>query len=315
MSPKENSASNGNRLLASLGPSDADLVRPDLEPRELKINQPIEEPNRPIRHVCFPDAGILSVVASISGDRDIEIGIIGREGVSGGAVALGNDRSPHKTYVQVAGTGHRITAEKFRRALNTSETFRMLMMKSVAAFNVQTAHTAVANARAHLEERLARWLLMAHDRIDGDEVALTHEFLVLDAGRAAIRCHNRPAGVCPQRSHKDRAWRDHDIGSGGARGNCEQLLRRSRKRTAAAHGRGTSTAVVVKHHHVLALRALVCACAGAGAKPGDHADKAHRPLACPAARYLWRIGRNLMHRVHPLMRTLRNRLAAPRFRR
>jgi CRP-like cAMP-binding protein len=179
VSPKANSSSNGNRLLASLGPGDIDLLRPDLEPRELQINQVIEEPNRPIRHVCFPDAGILSVVASFNGDRGIEIGLIGREGVSGGAVALGNDRSPHKTYVQVAGTGHRITAEKFRRALNASEAFRMLMMKSVAAFNVQTAHTAVANGRAHLEERLARWLLMAHDRIDGDEVALTHEFLSL----------------------------------------------------------------------------------------------------------------------------------------
>jgi hypothetical protein len=91
MSPEENKVSNGNRLLASLGTSDIDLLRPDLELRELQINQVIEEPNRPIRHVCFPTAGILSVVASINGDRGIEIGIIGREGVSGGAVALGND--------------------------------------------------------------------------------------------------------------------------------------------------------------------------------------------------------------------------------
>lgn len=179
MSPATNSASNGNHLLASLGSSDIGLLRADLEAREFKLNQPMEEPDRPIRYVYFPDAGIISVTAAANGDREIEIGIIGREGGTGGAITLGNDRSPHKTYVQVAGNGQRITADKFRRALNKSESFRLLMMKSVAAFNVQTAHTAVANARGHLEERLARWLLMAHDRIDGDELALTHEFLAI----------------------------------------------------------------------------------------------------------------------------------------
>ena len=81
--------------------------------------------------------------------------------------------------MQIAGAGHRITAPKFRRAMDRSASLRGIFLKSVQAFNVQTAHTAIANARANLEQRLARWLLMAHDRVDGDDLPLTHEFLSL----------------------------------------------------------------------------------------------------------------------------------------
>ena len=179
MSPKTTSVSNGNRVLASLLKSDIELLQPDLESRAFAVHHVFEEPNKPIRYVHFLDAGVASVVTSIGNGKDIEIGIIGREGVTGGAVAMGNDRSPHKTYIQIAGRGQRITAEKFRRALRDSDSFRSVVMKSVSAFHVQTAHTAAANARATIEQRLARWLLMADDRVDGNELPLTHEFLAL----------------------------------------------------------------------------------------------------------------------------------------
>jgi CRP-like cAMP-binding protein len=179
MSPKSDSALNGNRLLAALASSDIALLRPDLESRTFAVHHVMEEPNKPIRYVHFMDAGVASVVATINGDRNVEIGIIGREGVTGAAVVMGNDRSPHSTYTQIAGTGQRITAAKFRRAMDSSGSIRAIVMKSVSAFNVQTAHTAIANARATIEQRLARWLLMAHDRVDGDDLPLTHEFLSL----------------------------------------------------------------------------------------------------------------------------------------
>lgn len=180
--------SNGNRLLAALASSDIDLLCPDLEPRTLAVRHVMEEPNKPIRHIYFMDAGFASVVGTVNGDRDVEIGIIGREGVTGAAVVMGNDRSPHSTYIQMAGTGRRMAATKFRRAMDSSPSLRAIVMKSVSAFNVQTAHTAIANARAKVEERLARWLLMAHDRVDGDELPLTHEFLsmMLAVRRAGV---------------------------------------------------------------------------------------------------------------------------------
>jgi CRP-like cAMP-binding protein len=139
----------------------------------------MERPNKPIEDVYFMENAIASVVALPSRDVQVEIGLIGCEGMSGTAIVAGTDRSPHSTYIQVAGKGLRIKANHFKKALNESSTLRIQLMKFVHAFSVQTAHTAVANARAILEIRLARWLLMAHDRVPGNTLALTHEFLSL----------------------------------------------------------------------------------------------------------------------------------------
>jgi hypothetical protein len=84
------------------------------------------------------------------------VGLIGREGMSGIVVVLGNHRSPHKVYVQVSGAAQRISTANLRDALSASETMRVLFLKFVQTFMVQTAHTAIANGRANVEERLAR---------------------------------------------------------------------------------------------------------------------------------------------------------------
>ena len=89
---------------------------------------------------------------------------LGREGMSGTAVVLGGGQSPHSTYMQVAGEGQQIAAEDLQKAMDASVPLRNLLLKFVQVFMVQTAHTAVANARAHIDQRLARWILMAHDR-------------------------------------------------------------------------------------------------------------------------------------------------------
>src|SRR6185312_1430893 len=88
----------------------------------------------------------------------------------------------HSAYLQIGGNGRRMQAATFLEALNQSASLRTLMMKSAHAFMIQTAHTALANGRAKLEERLARWLLMAHDRLNTDSVPLTHEFLAVMLG-------------------------------------------------------------------------------------------------------------------------------------
>ena len=99
--------------------------------------------------------------------------------MTGTAVVLDSDRSPHSTYFQVAGEAYRMPAAALRRAIEQSPSLHAVLMKYVQAFMVQTAHTAIANARATLVERLARWLLMAHDRTTGAGLNLTHEFLSL----------------------------------------------------------------------------------------------------------------------------------------
>jgi CRP-like cAMP-binding protein len=128
-----------------------------------------------------------AVAVDAHGER-IEAGLIGYEGMSGITVVLGDDRSPLSTYVQAAGQAQKIGSANFRTAMHASESLRGPCLKYVQTFMVQTAHTAIANARDTVPERLARWILMAHDRLDGDILPLKHEFLVLMLGvrRASV---------------------------------------------------------------------------------------------------------------------------------
>jgi CRP-like cAMP-binding protein len=172
-------APKGNRLLQALSAQDRSLLSPHLVRGSFKVRETFERPNRPIQRVYFLDTGIASVVAEHPDGRRIEIGIIGSEGMTGTAIVLGSDRTPHSCYIQVTGEGHSIPVAAIRQAMRQSPSMQAGFLKFVQAFTVQTAHTAIANARASLQERLARWLLMAQDRIAGDTLNLTHEFLAL----------------------------------------------------------------------------------------------------------------------------------------
>ena len=172
----------GNRLLSSLSKADFGLLLPDLEAVSLDVRKVLERPNKRIEDVYFPDAGFASVVAVQPKQTKVEVGLIGREGMTGLPVVLGNHKTPHETYIQAAGHGQRINATKLRKAMAASSSLQSLLLKFVQAFMVQTAQTAISNARAKLNERLARWILMADDRIDGSRLPLTHEFLSLMLG-------------------------------------------------------------------------------------------------------------------------------------
>jgi CRP-like cAMP-binding protein len=102
--------------------------------------------------------------------------------MTGLALVMGHQRATHGTYVQVAGKAQRIKADKSREADERSSTLHRAMLRYAHAYLQQTTATALANGRSKIEERLARWLLMAHDRIDGDRLPLTHEFLSLMLG-------------------------------------------------------------------------------------------------------------------------------------
>jgi CRP-like cAMP-binding protein len=170
--------SSGNQLLALLSVSDRRLIEPHLEAVNLTVKKSLERPNTQIDAVYFPDSGFASVVA-IQFKKQTEVGLIGREGMSGLSIVLGNHRSPHSTYIQAAGEGQRIPARELRKAMLASQSLRDILLKYVQAFGVQTTQTAICNAQSKLEQRLARWLLMAHDRIGDDLLPLTHEFLAL----------------------------------------------------------------------------------------------------------------------------------------
>lgn len=182
MSLATSRTSHRNRLLSRLSPGDVALLAPDLEWLALKQGYVLEVPNRPIEFVYFIETGVVSVVVVNAHDHRIEVGVIGLEGVTGLPIVMGDDRSTNSTYMQIGGEGWRIAADALRAAMADSPSLAMLLQRFARAFMTQTAHTALANGRAKLDERLARWLLMAHDRMDSDEVPLTHEFLAVMLG-------------------------------------------------------------------------------------------------------------------------------------
>ena len=171
-----------NHLLAKMTAHDWALLAPHLESITLKERQVVEVPNKPITHVYFVETGVVSVVAVNAEDHRIEVGVIGKEGMTGVPLVFGDDRAQHSAYMQIGGSGRRMPAAAFVEAMKQSPSLRALVLRSAQAFMIQTAHTALANGRAKLEERLARWLLMAHDRLDSDAVPLTHEFLAVMLG-------------------------------------------------------------------------------------------------------------------------------------
>jgi len=168
-----------NRLLSSLSTSDFDLLAPHLESVTLELRKILEKPNKRIEAVYFPETGFASVVAVQRSGKEVEVGLIGREGMTGLPIVLGNHRSPHSTYIQSPGKGQSIPAAQLRRATQTSGSLRDSLLKFVQAFGVQTTHTAICNAQSRIDVRLARWLLMAQDRIQAEILPLTHEFLSL----------------------------------------------------------------------------------------------------------------------------------------
>lgn len=171
-----------NRLLSILPPADFDRLRPNLERLTLAFKEVLEEPNEPIESVYFLEPGVGSIVAVTAGGERLEVGIFGPEGMSGLAVVQGSDRSPHETFIQVPGEAIRISAPALREALQESASLRDVLLRYAQAFAIQVAFTALANGRYGLDERLARWLLMCHDRVDGDAFPITHEFLALMLG-------------------------------------------------------------------------------------------------------------------------------------
>lgn len=172
-----------NLLLAALSSADLALLQPDLDPVSLELRQVLEIANEPIAHNYFIDHGIASIVAGNGNHRRrIEVGLVGFEGMTGLAVVLGNDRSPNENFMQVAGDGGRISSDRLRVAMQASPSMQRVLLNFAHTFMNQISSTALSNGTSSIEERLARWLLMAHDRLDDDAIPLTHEFLSLMLG-------------------------------------------------------------------------------------------------------------------------------------
>jgi CRP-like cAMP-binding protein len=171
-----------NRLLSALCPADAGLLRPFLEPVALPVHTRLAAADTPIEHAYFIEEGIASIVAANPRGERVEIAIVGREGMSGVALLQGTDRAPYEIFVQTPGQGSRIKAADLRSAVQVSPSLNEHLLRYAQALMIQIGYTALANGCHVLEQRLARWLVMCHDRVNGDELSTTHEFLSIMLG-------------------------------------------------------------------------------------------------------------------------------------
>ncbi len=160
----------------------AQLLTPSLEVIELDVRQIMEAPSDPISYVYFVESGLVSVVGTTRPDHRIEVGMVGYEGMTGLCIVLGDDRSANETVVQSSGSAMRLPTEALRELMKASRSLTSTLLRYVNVFMVQGSQTALANGRGRLDERLARWLLMWHDRVLADELIITHEFLAVLLG-------------------------------------------------------------------------------------------------------------------------------------
>jgi CRP-like cAMP-binding protein len=178
----------GNALLQRLSGDDFAKLAPHLTRVTLDKGQCLISSGQPIEHSWFLTEGIASVVIAAGQGHQTEVGVVGREGMIDIATVLGVDRSAFRCFIQIAGAGYRMPAEILSSLIDASAALRRLLMPYAYEFLTQVSNTALANAAFTIEQRLARWLLICHDRIDGDAVPLTHEFLslMLNVRRAGV---------------------------------------------------------------------------------------------------------------------------------
>jgi CRP-like cAMP-binding protein len=211
-----------NQLLRAMRAEDLAALRPHLRRAELPLGTPLIQCGQPVEDLHFLESGVASVTAEASQGR-VEVGLIGREGLVGAVpVLLGTDRVAGACFMQIPGAAWRIPAAALSEAAEASPTLRRLLLRYVQTEIVQARQTAFVNATVTLEPRLARWLLMCHDRVDGDDLPLKHAFLSMMLG--------------VQRSGVTLALQNLEAGGGirGRRGRVQVLDRAQLRRVAEA---------------------------------------------------------------------------------
>jgi CRP-like cAMP-binding protein len=171
-----------NRLLSLLSPEDYARLRPHLQPAPLEYRKSLYEADTNIDSVWFLETGVGSLVNTMANGDAAEVGTIGNEGMVGLPLLLGDHRAPTSVYIQVPGSGLRMSAATFGRELEQSASMRRVMLHYAHAFFNQVAQSAACNQLHSLRKRCCRWLLMTHDRMNANEFLLTQEFLAMMLG-------------------------------------------------------------------------------------------------------------------------------------
>ena len=177
-----------NRLISGLPQRESNRILQRCETVNLAFGDILCEPDQPFRHIYFPLSGFISLVATVAGHQPLEIGLIGNEGMLGVSLVLGVNTAPLRAIVQGPGSALRMTAPQLRRELRENLALASTLNRYLYVLMAQLSQTAICTRFHEVGARLARWLLMTHDRAHADHFHLTHKYLadMLGVRRSAV---------------------------------------------------------------------------------------------------------------------------------
>ena len=175
-----------NCILSALPPEEYERLAPHLEPVQLQHGQILYQADETIEHVYFPTNSMASLVSQEGEGEKGEVWLIGWEGMIGIPLVLGLDESPHDSMVQSPGGAMRMESSRLQAEFERSGALHDLLLRHTQSLLLQISQVAECNQRHTVEERLARWLLMAHDRCGCDELPLTQEFISMMLGCCGV---------------------------------------------------------------------------------------------------------------------------------
>lgn len=167
------------QILARLAKSQLAVIAPLLRRVYLPRGALLEVPHQIVSQIFFPLDCIISLIAVASDGTRTEAGLIGKEGMTGTGLAVGDEQTPHELVIQIEGEALVMTADACLAVMTRAPDLRLLANRFARALSVQVSHTALANGSLKVPRRLARWLLMVDDRTDGDAFNLTHDYLAI----------------------------------------------------------------------------------------------------------------------------------------
>lgn len=187
-----------NSLISGLPVKERNRLLQSCESVDMVFGDILCEPEQPFKQVYFPLTGFISLVATVSDHHPLEMGLIGSEGMLGATMVLGVNTAPLRGVVQGSGTALRMSAAQFRRSLRGSPVLLRTLNSYLYVLMAQLSQTAICTRFHEVDARLARWLLMTHDRAHGDHFHLTHEYLadMLGVRRSGVTI---AAGVLQER--------------------------------------------------------------------------------------------------------------------
>jgi len=176
------SSSSPNRFVRAVSSANRKAFLADCTTVELEFSAELCEASDAVEYVYFPMTAYISQLVPPVGDAKLEVGLIGDEGMLGATLVLGVGLAPHQAIVQGAGTSLRMERAKFLEHVAVDAKLDALLKRYLFVQLVQFQHATLCTRFHHVEERLARWLLMVHDRTDGDSFHMTHEYLAAMLG-------------------------------------------------------------------------------------------------------------------------------------